>query len=41
MVCLLFSKRGRDEAERAWEADDAMLKVIAAKQDDPWPNGMY
>ena len=41
MVCLLFSKRGREEAERTWEADDAMLKTIVAKQEDPWPHGMY
>ena len=31
IVCILFSKRGRAEAERAWDADAAMLAEIAAK----------
>ena len=34
IVCILFSKRGRTEAERTWEADTAMLAEIAAKPEE-------
>ena len=34
ICCLLFSRRGHDEAERTWNEDDAMLAAIAAKPDE-------
>ena len=35
MVCILFSKRGRTEAERAWDADTKMLAEIANRSARP------
>ncbi|MBU8871343.1 MAG: hypothetical protein KOO60_10815 [Gemmatimonadales bacterium] len=31
LVACIFSKRGREEAERTWALDEAMLREIAAR----------